>query len=141
MKLLRSRLLFWLASLLLVVGVLLAGRWLGTHSAPGCDLDGLKIEPLYRVRIVDPTGSSHSFCCVRCAQLWLSRRLEKPATIYVTDESSGAEIDSRSATFVASDVITEPVTGNRVHVFRDPEAAAQHARIFRGVLLTGSERP
>jgi hypothetical protein len=137
----RSRLLLLLGCLLVVVGLPLAGKWLRRQRGPRCTLDGLAIEPLYEVRIVDSAGAAQRFCCIHCAVSWLARRGERPGAIYVTDEVSGEEIDARSAHFVQSAVVTNPITRNRVHVFRDRADAEEHVRAFGGQLLTGAERP
>lgn len=137
----RARPLLVLASLALIVGVPLAGKWARRHQAPRCELDGLPVEPLYRVRVVDQAGASHEFCCARCARRWLRRQGNPPATVFVTDEMGGGELDAASAWFVQSPVVTNPVTGNRLHAFRDRAAAEEHARAFDGDLLTGGERP
>ena len=84
MKETRSWLLL-LAGLVLVVGLPLAGRWARRQAGPRCTLDGLAIEPVYRVRVVDRAGGEHVFCCVRCAGRWLARQAERPATVYVTE--------------------------------------------------------
>jgi hypothetical protein len=138
---LRSRLLLFLAGLLVVVGLPLAGWWGRRGAAPRCELDGLTIEPLYRVRVVDRAGASHRFCCVRCAARWLGRQGDRPRAVYVTDEASGAEVDAGSAFFVRSAVVTNAVTRNRVHAFRDRAAAEEHARAYGGETLTGVQRP
>src|SRR5207302_1669595 len=75
------------------------------------------------------------------ASLWLARRGDRPEAVYVTDEAGGAGIDSRSAYFVRSTVVTNPVPGNRTHVFRDRADMAEHARAFRGRRLAGAVRP
>src|SRR5262249_37492263 len=137
----RSRWLLLLAGLLVIVGLPVAGKWMRRQAAPRCALDGLKIEPLYRVRVVDRAGSSHNFCCVHCAGLWLARQGERPEAVFVTDEAGGAELAARSAYFIRSAVVTNPVTGNRVHVFRERMAAEEHARAFGGRALTEAEKP
>jgi hypothetical protein len=136
----RARLLGLLAGLTLVAGLPLAGKWLRRHRSSRCALDGLTIEPLYRVRVVEQ-GESHSFCCVRCAAGWLARRGRQPDAVLVTDETSGAELDARSVFFVHSPVVTNPITGNRVHAFASRAEAEEHARGFGGVVLTGPDRP
>jgi hypothetical protein len=141
MTTIRSRALLVLVGLVIVAGVPLAGKWARRRSDPCCDFDGLRIEPLYRVRVVDRSGGSHDFCCVRCADLWLARHGEEPAAVYVMDEADGGEIDARSATFVRSTAVTNPITGNRVHAFRDRTAAEEHVAAFGGEVLTGAERP
>jgi hypothetical protein len=137
----RSRLLLFLAGLLVVVGLPLAGKWARRRAGPRCELNGLTIQLLYQVRIVDRAGASHRFCCVRCAARWLARQEDRPRAVYVTDEAGGAEVDSRSAIFVRSLVLTNPITGNRVHAFRDRADAEEHARAYGGEELTGVERP
>lgn len=137
----KSRWLLVLASLLVVVGLPLAGKWARRHAEPRCDLDGLTIEPLYQVRVVDRAGRTHRFCCVHCAGLWLARQESGPEAVYVTDEVSGEAIDSRSAYFVESAVVTNPITGNRVHVFRERADAREHVRDHGGSELTGADRP
>jgi hypothetical protein len=137
----RSRLLLFLGGLLVVVGLPLAGKWARRGAGPRCELDGLAIESPYQVRVVDRAGASHPFCCVRCAARWLARQEDSPRAVYVTDEAGGAEVDSRSAFYVRSAVVTNPVTGNRVHAFRDRADAEEHARAYRGEVLTGAERP
>jgi hypothetical protein len=129
-----------LVGLIVVVGLPLAGHWARRSLVPRCALDGTRIEPLYRVRMQDSAGASHEFCCIRCALLWLERG-HNPQSIWVTDEVTGAEVDAGSACFVSSAIVTMPTTGNDVHAFGNPQDAAQHARVFRGALLTGADRP
>ncbi len=112
----------------------------GQHS-PGCEWDGLPLEPIYRVRIVERSGTTHEFCSVRCAELWLQESGSRPVRILVTDETSGAELDAATACYVRSTVATSAVTGNRVHVFSTDEAASRHAAGAHGRRLVGSERP
>lgn len=140
MKWTRSQWLLLFASLAMVVGLPLAGKWVRRHSPPRCDLDGLVIDPLYRVRVVDGSGTEHGFCCIGCASLWLNKRTDRPRAVYVIDEASGEEIDAGSAYLVHSSVVTNPVTGNVVHAFRDRTAAEEHARVFDGWMLTDDER-
>jgi hypothetical protein len=133
------RSLLVLTASLIVLGLPLAGKWVRRHPDPRCDLDGLKIEPLYQVRVVDGAGAAYRFCCVRCARLWLLHRAIEPKTVYVTDEASGEEMDSRSAFFVQSAVFTNPITRNRIHVFHHRSDAEEHARSFGGWTLTDAE--
>ena len=130
-----------LAGLLVVVGLPVAGKLArGTREA-GCALDGVEIEAMFRVRIVDDERQAHEFCCIRCAEYWMERRAIELTAIYVTDEVSGKEIEASSAYFVRSSVITMPTTGNRIHVFQDRSDAERHASMLRGTVLLGSERP
>lgn len=140
MKWTRSQWLFLTASLAIVIGLPLAGKWARRHAPPRCDLDGLTIDPHYRVRVIDGSGTEHGFCCIRCASLWLEKRTDKPRAVYVIDETSGEEIDAGSAYFVHSPVMTNPITGNAVHAFGDRTAAEEHVRVFGGWILTDGER-
>lgn len=109
-------------------------------AEPTCAYDGGPIDPLYRVRIVSHERD-HSFCCISCAEAWLRTTTSPPQTVLVTDEASGEPIDAQAAHFVRSVVITHPATGNRIHTFRNPRDAEDHARAFRGTLLDHAERP
>jgi hypothetical protein len=140
-KFARSTPLFVLAGLLIVVGLPLAGKWARRNEPPRCALDGLTIEPGYRVRVVDRDGKSRNFCCVRCAEQWLARRAETPAAVFVTDEAHGEEVSSDLAHFVRSRVTTNPITGNRTHAFQDHADAQRHVDAYGGQLLTGAARP
>lgn len=117
------------------------GNWIRRGDRERCELDGIAVEPLYRVRIVDGRGKVRRFCGVQCAATWLSRANAGPWTILVTDEATGQEFDAASASFVRSGVVTNAVTGNRIHVFQDRSAAEAHARVHGGRLLTKAEKP
>jgi hypothetical protein len=136
----RARLLLILTGLSLVVGLPLAGRWARRAAEPRCEFDGRKIEAVYRARVVQG-GRSRDFCSVGCACVWLNRHRHKPEAVYLTDEAGGGEIDAPSAHLVRSNVVTNPVTGDRTHAFARREDAEEHARAFAGWLLTGSELP
>ena len=127
--------------LLIVIGLPILGTWLRRQSGEGCALDGLRIDPLCEVRIVEAGDVGHRFCCLQCAQWWLQRRGEKPQTVLVTDEASGRRIDAKSAYFVRSGVITNATTGNRVHVFQNRADAERHAEVSRGTILPEGLRP
>jgi hypothetical protein len=135
----RTNTLLIVIGLTVVVGLPLAGTWARRHSAPRCEHDGLPVEASYRVRVVDADGERHEFCCVQCASLWLAQPGHDSQQILVTDEKGGGEIDARSASFVRSPVVTNPVTGNRIHVFRDSADAEEHVRAFGGRILSESE--
>jgi hypothetical protein len=130
-----------LASLVVLLALPLAGKWLRRTSEPRCALDGGTLVAAYRVRVQDAAGASHDFCCIRCAEMWLERQALPARAVWVTDEGSGAEIDAATAYYVRSLVITTPTTGNRVHAFRDLADAERHADKCRGTILTGNERP
>lgn len=106
-----------------------------------CAWDGLEIEPIYRVRIVEGPGITYTFCCLQCAELWLERRAVTPDGIRVTDEAGGSEIDATAANYVRSTIPTNAITGNRVHVFRSSQDAQKHAEAANGRRLLGAERP
>jgi hypothetical protein len=136
----RVRLALVVTTLAVVVGIPLAGWWARRGEGPRCAFDGQPVAAAYRVRVADRGGDAE-FCCVHCARLWLARRDDPPEAVYVTDEATGEEIDARAAVFVRSTVVTNPVTGNRVHAFRDRTAADEHVRSFGGWVLSGAERP
>lgn len=137
----RARRLWLLGGLLFVVGLPLLGRWARNSSAPTCALDGVPIDPLYQVTIVDAQGQPHVFCCLRCAGLWSKRAAEPPRAVTVTDEASGQEVPAENACYVRSSVVTTPVTGNRIHTFRRQADAQEHAQAFAGVVLPEDEKP
>jgi hypothetical protein len=130
-----------LLGLLVLAGLPVVGAWCRRSSTGRCALDGSRIEPLYRVCLVDERDQRHPFCCLRCAELWLEHQAEKPRAIRVTDEVSGQEIDAEGAYYVRSPVITNAATGNRIHVFRDRAAAEKHVSFFGGRVLREEERP
>jgi hypothetical protein len=134
-----SRIIMVFVGLALAIGLPLAGRWLRQGGPPRCAYDGQRVEPLYRVRVVYRGGQRDEFCCLQCATRWPYR--EYMAQVFVVDEVSGEEIDSRSAYFVESAIVTNRVTGNHVHSFRDRAAAEEHAKSYGGLLLQGAERP
>jgi hypothetical protein len=136
----RARLFFWVGTLLLVVGLPLTAHWLRGTASPRCTLDGLPITPIYQVRIVAADGTEHMFCCVRCATRWLPHEAP-PHAVWVTDEATGAAIEAGAACFVRSRVVTSPITGNTIHVFKDAADADEHLQAFGGYMLTGEERP
>jgi hypothetical protein len=130
-----------LMGLLVVVGLPLGGHWARRHAEPGCALDGTKLDPLYRIEIIDSEEARHVFCCPRCAQVWLERQPAPPRAITVVDESSGEQIPASTAYYVRSFVVTIPSTGNRIHAFRSRAAAEEHALTHTGTVLLESENP
>lgn len=125
-----------IAAALPVVGHLIRGE-----ADERCAWDGLGLEPIYQVRIIEETGNAYTFCCLRCAESWLEQRGRQPVRILVTDEASGTEISASQAHYVRSTVATNAVTGNRRHVFRTVEDALKHAEAAHGRRLLGAERP
>jgi len=130
-----------LIGLVVVAALPVVGHWVRGRQPPGCEWDGLPLEPIYRVRIVEQGGAAHEFCCVHCAGLWLQQSGCRPARILVTDETSGTEFNAAAACYVRSTVATNAVTGNRIHVFSTEAAASRHAAAAHGRLLVGTERP
>ncbi len=110
-------------------------------QASGCVVDGLPIEPAYRVETVDSRGVRQTFCCLRCAEIWRHQQATSPQEILVTDETTGEMIDARAAWYVRSTILTTPKTGNRIHVFRNQADAEKHADNFGGTVLSAEERP
>ena len=127
--------------LLIVIGLPIVGTWLRRQSEEGCALDGVRIDPVFAVRIIDVRGVEARFCCLQCAVWWVQRRGETPRQVFVTDETSGRWVDAAAAHFVRSGVITNATTGNRVHTFQSRSDAGHHASGSRGTILTGSARP
>ena len=130
-----------LGLLLIVVGLPIIGRLARHKEGRGCALDGVAIEPIYRVRIVDRDNRSYEFCCVKCAQLWKAARDTRPITVFVTDETRGQEIPAGQAHFAVSSVVTRPTTLNRIHTFAQEVDAQNHAERFLGRVLKGEDRP
>ena len=128
------------AGLLLAVALPVIGHLARRAPAGRCALDGVAIEPRYRVRVRED-GRDYEFCCVHCAELWLGRQAPRSRTVFVTDEAGGREIDAASAWFIRSAVVTTPTTGNRVHAFATRADAERHAESAHGRLLTGPDRP
>ena len=110
--------------LLIVVGLPILGSWLRRQSGDVCALDGVRLDPVFEVRIIDAFDVRHRFCCLQCARWWLQHEGEKPKQVLVTDETSGRPLDAESANYVRSGVITNTTTGNRVHVFQSRSDAA-----------------
>jgi hypothetical protein len=127
--------------LLVVVGLPLLGWWARRHRDPGCALDGVRVDPAYRVEIVDGDGRRHEFCCPRCAEIWLDRQAAPPRAVTVTDEPTKQPLDAAAAHYVRSPVVTVPTTQNRIHVFRTRSDAEGHVAAFGGTVLDGADRP
>ncbi|HVX09694.1 MAG TPA: hypothetical protein VHC22_00695 [Pirellulales bacterium] len=135
---------FWLSAVavaVLAVALPCLGTWARRHRLPHCALDGVAIVPIYAVEINSPAQPTRVFCCIRCADYWLENEAPRSAVVNATDEVSGRPIDASSAFFVQSRVVTNAVTGNRIHAFADRGDAEEHAAQFRGRLLVGDERP
>jgi len=117
------------------------GQRLRAGGTERCALDGVAVAAGRRVRVVELSGEHRVFCCVDCANAWTTSSAARPAAIFVTDETTGAELRAEDAWFVRSSVVACPETGCTVHVFASRAAAQANADSFRGVLCTGDERP
>lgn len=106
-----------------------------------CSLDGLPIEPQFRVRIVGNKHGSYHFCSLNCAEWWFSAMGEEPLAIYVTDEPTAEEIEISAAIFVRSQVVVHAGTKDCRHVFRNSADAMSHAAAYHGRILVGGRRP
>jgi len=135
---------WWWAALagLLTVGTLpVVGHWVREDGRPRCLWDGLIVDAAFRVHTRDEAGTFHEFCDLGCARSWIGRHPSTSRTILVTDEDSGEMLDASAAFFVRSSIVTNSVTGNRWHVFRNRARAEQHARESRGRLMVGPDHP
>ncbi|MBC7820829.1 MAG: hypothetical protein IAG10_28420 [Planctomycetaceae bacterium] len=126
--------------LVAVAALPIVGHWVRASRADRCAFDGMKIQPVFRVRVLN-RAAADQFCCVRCAELWLERQQTPPTAVYVTDEVTGRDVDSSRAHFVRSSVITMPHTKSRVHTFENKSDAEKHAGAFKGKVLMNTERP
>jgi hypothetical protein len=134
----------WITGFLYVAVLALlpfVGHWARRDAGQTCAFDGSPIEPIYRVQVVDAKGQDRVFCCIGCAQTWLRRQPHAPRFVLVIDEISGTTLDARAAVFVRSLVVTNRVTGNRIHAFRRENDAAEHARAMGGRVLDAAETP
>jgi len=104
-------------------------------SSLKCSLDGVRIDPLYEVTIIQEGETSYSFSCILSAQIWLMEKSEPLSSIWVTDEMTGEKIKAELAYYVESDTITTPHTGNRIHVFAKKTEAESHAQEFKGKIV------
>jgi endogenous inhibitor of DNA gyrase (YacG/DUF329 family) len=141
MKTWKATLIWALVGLAVVIGLPVAGWWARRSATPGCALDGMPIDPAYRVQVADADGHTYAFCCPRCAAIWLERRATQAVAVTVTDEASGEPVDAAAAWFVRSSVVTAPASGNRIHAFRDRADAERHAERFLGTVLPPPDTP
>lgn len=125
----------------LAVGLPLAGHWTRRARGPSCALDGVPIDAAFQVTVVDAGDRPWTFCCVRCAQIWLAHQAAAPLRITVTDEAGTGPVDAPSAWYVRSAVVSTPTSGNRVHVFRAQADAQKHAAAHTGVVLGDAQKP
>ena len=104
-------------------------------SSLRCSLDGIRIDPLYEVKIIGKDERCWSLSSILSAQIWLRENSMKVSSIWVTDEITGEKIEAGDAYYVESEVITTPHTGNKIHVFAQRTEAKLHARQFNGKLV------
>lgn len=130
-----------LAGLLVAASLPFVGAHLRGARENRCNWDGLQIEPVYKVLIVEPASPPLQFCCVSCAERWLERVSIPSGRILVTDEVSRGRLEAANAHYVRSAVVTNVTTGNRIHVFRSAVDAKAHADSAMGRILAGSELP
>jgi hypothetical protein len=109
--------------------------WQNNHLKR-CSLDGSQIASFYEVTITYNDETEKHFSCILSAQLWLDENRGSIESIMVTDEVAGEKIGSKKAFFVASNVVTNSFTGNKIHVFKDKTEAMFHAKKNNGTLIT-----
>ena len=128
------RRLYFISAFIIVASIsTLMSRY--SHPPLRCSLDGSQIQPLYEVSIIQKDKVSRQFSCVISTQIWLRENGEQVSSILVTDEVTGEKIRAEHAFYVASEVITTPHTGNKIHVFAKRSTARLHARQFKGKLV------
>ena len=131
----------FLAGLAAVAAMPVLGDALRDEGCPRCATDGVALEEGPLARVEQAEGPSLSFCSVGCAETWCDTPSSTPVRVLVRDDTTGADLDARSAWFVVSRVIAQPATHDRVHAFGSREDALRHASTYRGRVLVGSERP
>jgi nitrous oxide reductase accessory protein NosL len=113
----------------------LAGSFLKKSGGDRCALDGMRIEPVYQVDVTPAEGKTLKFCCIECARKWMAAYKGNVGAVTVTDEVTGNRIDASIAHFVESSIVTNPSTGNRIHVFAERADAEKHAEEFGGTVI------
>lgn len=137
----RSWWLTGLFGLVIVASLPFIGNYVRRGAEDRCSWDGLDVNPIYQVTVVEEPGVTYRFCSILCAEHWLGRRRQRVTGILLTDEAGGTEIEATDAIFVRSSVVTNDLTGNRIHVFRLKEDAMKHATATHGQVLADSESP
>lgn len=137
----RGRVAF--AAAVFAVGAIpLAGPALRGPRGPRCALDGVTLVGAPAVRIeTGDAARAPTFCCVGCAEKWVSALAVRPHTVLVTDETTGNLVPASQAWFVRSRVASQPATSDHVHAFSLREEAERHAAAYRGTILNGPARP
>jgi ribosomal protein L24E len=136
----KRSLILLLVALAIVIGLPVLGHLSRARAPDECALDGVKIEPWSRVRVVAADGRQYEFCSVKCAELWIGAQKRGPRAVYVTDEATGQELDSAAAWYVVGRWVTTP-SGNRIHVFASRQAAEDSAGALDGVVLDAANKP
>ncbi len=96
-------------------------------------MDGQELSPGLRVDFVMADGGRPAFCSIRCGLNWLARQPEThPKEAVVRDALTGDPIDSYTAYFVRSKIVTNRANGNKIHAFQYQSDAAEHVRRFGG---------
>lgn len=141
----RRTLLAYAVAVALAAGLPFVSAALAPRGAALCARDGIEIGTLLRIRIETADGTSLAFCSVRCAEDWIAHaapgRDPGRLRVFVTDETTGSEIDVHDAVFVRSRILTLRTTEERIHAFGRRADAASHAAAFGGLLLEGDDRP
>lgn len=106
-----------------------------------CEMDGVVLNPAFRVRVTGADGTAHGFCGVSCAESWLARSGVSPGTILVTDGVTGCQVDAQAAWYVRTLGNVSDGAPDVVRVFARREDALRHADAHGGRLLAGAERP
>ncbi|HEX5135359.1 MAG TPA: hypothetical protein VFY93_00170 [Planctomycetota bacterium] len=118
---------------------LVAGRLRG--HVDRCEVDGVALDPAFRVRIEEKDGTMHAFCGITCAEAWIRRKSLVSGSVLVTDGVSGNEVDARSAWFVRTFGNRTDGAPDAIRVFARHEDADRHARAHGGEILVGADRP
>ncbi len=114
-----------------LVALSVASRWsIDRDRSARCSLDGVRIEPIYRVDLAVDEKITASFCCVKCAAEWPN--VPSRAVWRVRDEVSGKVMDATKACFVISQVVTVSSRQARTHVFEKWTDAMNHTTQFGG---------
>jgi hypothetical protein len=104
-------------------------------------MDGARVDPGFRVRVVEGDGTAEVFCGVECASRWLSRQDPDGVHILVTDSRTGAELDAASASYVLALSTMHDGAPDPIRVFARRGDAERSVAAYGGELLTGRERP
>ncbi len=122
-----------LGSVLTLVASLAYVQWGASLSHENCAMDGQELSPSLRVDLVMPDGTRAAFCSIQCALNWLARQPgTHPKEAVVRDALSGDPLDSYTAHFVRSKIVTNRANGNNIHAFQYRTDAAEHIRRFGG---------